>query len=201
MAKNKFIHVKQKDTSAPIKLAIYIILTLSAATCALAPSIMPEFADVDKNISTVITAVGIAALAYFVFMLAYTVFRMISPKDAMIVCRSGYYDFITSPGKNLFVSWKNISGARIFGKKDAPVLGIFLTDPEKLINELDDDLADEVRANIDIGLPPLMYRASEIKEPLQRVLTLYMKRIETADAAEYVDTASNEYNIPDIEED
>lgn len=200
MAKSKFIHVKQKDSAAPIRLAVYIMLMLSAATCALAPSILPAFDKVDKVTATVITAVGIVSLAFFVFMLTYTVFRLVSPKDAMIVCRSGYYDFVTSPGTNLFIPWKNISGARIFGKKDAPVLGIFLIDPEKLINDLDDDLADEIRANLDIGLPPLMYRASEIKEPLQRVLTLYMKRIETADAAEYAKYPTGEYNIPSIDQ-
>ncbi len=200
MKKSKFIHVRQKDSTAPVRLTIYILLTLASASCAIAPSILPQLGNIDDRILTAITVVGILALAYFVFMAAYTVFRLISPKDAMIVCRNGYYDFITSPGKNLFISWKSISSARIFGTKNAPVLGIFLKDPEKLIAELDDDIAEEVRANLDIGLPPLMYREDEIKEPLQRVLTLYMKRIETADAVEYGRSADGEYTIPVIDE-
>lgn len=199
MAKSKFIHVRQKDPTAPVRLIIYILLTLTAAACALAPNMLPQLGNVDKTLLTAITAVGMAALAYFVFMAAYTVFRLISPKDAMIVCRNGYYDFITSPGKNLFISWKSISSARIFGTKNSPVLGIYLKDPEKLIDELDDDIAEEIRTNLDMGLPPLMYREEEIKEPLQRVLTLYMKRIETADAIEYDVNGESEFSIPSID--
>lgn len=199
MAKSKFIHVRQKDPTAPVRLIIYVLLTLTATACALAPNMLPQLANVDKTLLTVITAVGMAALAYFVFMAAYTIFRLISPKDAMIVCRNGYYDFITSPGKNLFISWKSISSARIFGTKNSPVLGIYLKDPEKLIDELDDDVAEEIRTNLDMGLPPLMYREEEIKEPLQRVLTLYMKRIETADAIEYDANGESEFSIPSID--
>ncbi len=199
MAKSKFIHVRQKDATAPVRLIIYVLLTLTAAACALAPNMLPQLYNVDKTLLTAITAVGMAALAYFVFMASYTVFRLISPKDAMIVCRNGYYDFITSPGKNLFISWKSISSARIFGTKNSPVLGIYLKDPEKLIDELDDDVAEEIRTNLDMGLPPLMYREEEIKEPLQRVLTLYMKRIETADAVEYDANGESEFSIPNID--
>lgn len=200
MAKSKFIHVKQKDKNAPVRLAIYALLTLGALMCVFAPDLLPQLRDSNSGILTVMRVLGIAALAYFAFMLAYTVMRMVSPKDAMIVCRSGYYDFVTSPGKNLFVSWKSISSARIFRIKNDHVLGIYLSNPDKLTSGLDDELTDEIKANLEIGLPPLMYRESEIKEPLQRVLTLFMKRIETADAVDYDEAADSEYSIPEIDE-
>ena len=78
------------------------------------------------------------------------------------------------------------------------MLGVFLNEPEKLILELDDETAEEIRANMEMGLPPLMYREAEIKDSLQRVLTLYMKRIETADSEEHSSEPESEFEIPEI---
>ncbi len=197
--KTKFTHIKQRDSGAPIRLIVYILLSLVSAACALGPKLLPQLQNLEPNIALIVTIIGIAALAYFLFMTVFTIFRIINPKDAMIICRSGYYDFITEEGNNLFIPWKSIDSAKVFGTKKAPVLGVYLVEPEKLILELDDSTAEELRANIEIGLPPLMYREDEIKEPLQRVLTLFMKRIDSVETINSADPEqSGEFSIPSI---
>lgn len=163
------LEIKKSSGAFIAKGLFYLFMLLLSVFCCLSKWVI----DIDEKYNTYITAIGFVSTLYFTSQFTYTIYRGIRPKNALILTEKGIYDFINDPSKGIFINWENISSVKLFGSDKAPLLGIELYDSDILIESLRKNIAEEIRSNIQTGLPAIVIRQSDIAPSLQQILPAF----------------------------
>ncbi|PKM63292.1 MAG: hypothetical protein CVU97_00925 [Firmicutes bacterium HGW-Firmicutes-21] len=168
MFKREF-HVKKGSGAFMIKGLFYLLMMLLALLCCL----FPKLYNIAAEYRTYIVAIGFSACLYFTFMFVFTVYTGIKPFDALILTDNGIYDFVNYPRKGIFIDWANVSSVKIFGSQKAPLLGIELYDTDALIETVKKSIGNDIRTNVEAGLPAIVIKQSEIAPRLSQILPAF----------------------------
>jgi hypothetical protein len=163
------LEIKKSSGAFIAKGMFYLLMLLLSVFCCLSSWIF----YIDEKYTTYITAVGFISTLYFTYLFTYTIYRGLRPKNALVLTEKGVYDFVNDPGKGIFVNWENISSVKIFGSEKAPLLGIELYDSDILLESLKKNIAEEIRSNIQAGLPAIVIRHSDLGPSLPQVLPAF----------------------------
>ncbi|HAN21206.1 MAG: hypothetical protein A2Y15_03860 [Clostridiales bacterium GWF2_36_10] len=166
---NREFHVKKSPGAFMAKGAFFLIMFLFSITC----SLFPKLHYMDELYIPYIVGIGVSASIYFSYLFVWTIIRGIKPADAFILTENGIYNFIDYPGKGLFVDWANVSSVKTFGSQKNHLLGIDLYDTEIFIGTIKKSIGDEIRANIEAGLPAVVIKQSEIGPRLSQILPAF----------------------------
>lgn len=163
------LEIKKSSGRFVAKGLFYLTMLLLSVFCCLSSWIF----YINENYANYITAIGFAATLYFTYLFTYTIYRSIRPQNALVLTEKGIYDFVTDPNKGVFVNWDNVSAVKIFGSDKSPLLGIDLYDSDILIESLKKNVAEEIRSNIEAGLPAIVIRQADIAPSLPQVLPAF----------------------------
>lgn len=163
------LEIKKSSGAFILKGMFYLLMLLLSVFCCLSTWIF----YINEKYTTYITAIGFISTLYFTYLFAYTIYRGIRPKNALILTEKGIYDFINDPGKGIFINWENIASVKVFGSDKAPLLGIELYDSDILVESLRKNIGEEIRSNIQAGLPAIVIRQSDIAPSLPQVLPAF----------------------------
>lgn len=156
------IRIKKSSGAFMAKGIFYLIMLLASLYCAL----FSKLQYISSDYLPFVLGAGITGCLYFSFLFVHTVAKSFFPSDALVITNNGIYDFITYPSKGLFVDWDNISSIRVFGSKKSQLLGIELFDTEIFLTSVKKTVGDEIRANIEAGLPAVVIKQSDLTESL-----------------------------------
>lgn len=166
---NREFRVKKGSGAFLVKGIFSLIMFLLSLCC----SLFPKLRYIESSYTIYIVIIGLLGCAYFSFMFMMTVISGIKPSDALVLTENGIYDFITYPGKGLFIDWENISAVKIIGSEKSPILGIDLFDTEIFIGTLKKSIGEEIRTNIEAGLPAIVIKESEVASKLSHILPAF----------------------------
>lgn len=166
---NKEFHVK-KSSGAFIAKGMFSLLMFLLSVCCF---LLPKIYDMDTQYVPYIIGTGYLGSAYFVFIFISIIIKALKPGNALVLTLIGVYDFINCPGKGLFIDWENISSVKIFGSQKNPLLGIELYDNEIFIDSIKKSVGDEIRSNVEAGLPAIVIKQSEVLPKLSQILPAF----------------------------
>ena len=162
-------HVKRGTSTFLYKGFFYLFMMLLSMLCCL----FPKLYYVSEAYMYYIVYIGLSACIYFAFMFVYTVYTGIKPLDALILTEEGIYDFINEPKNGIFIDWTNVSSVKIFGSEKMPLLGIELYDIEIISEMVKKAKGEELRTNVESGLPAIIIKQSEIAPRLSQILPAF----------------------------
>lgn len=162
---NREFRVKKSLGAFLLKGIFSLVMFLLSLCCCLLPKIF----GVNADYTLYILIVGILGCVYFSFFFMMVVISGIKPADALVLTESGIYDFVTYPGKGLFIDWENVSSVKIIGSEKCPILGIELYDTEIFLGTVKKSIGNEIRANIEAGLPAIVIKQSDLATRLSQI--------------------------------
>jgi hypothetical protein len=119
----------------------------------------------------VIVAVGWANMAFFGVGLIYIVWRLIMPKPAVVISMQGIHDHASGVGVGL-VKWSEIVEIRTMTFLNKEFLGIFVTDPEAVIQRQSFLRRKAVRSNHWLAGTPVTIPRIGLPMNLQKLQSL-----------------------------
>ena len=142
------------------------LLRLAAALVSLFCACLPFITEFGARYGVYFYVVGFAAFLYFAALYALLLYRGIRPQNALVVTNRGFVEYISNPSAGISVDWTNVQSVKVFGPKKAPLLGIALEDNDIIIERQKKALADELRTNLETGLPALVLPQAQIAQPV-----------------------------------
>lgn len=168
MFKREFT-IKKSSGAFITKGLFYLLMIVLSLLCCL----FPKLYYLESEYTDYIVAVGYTSCFYFSFIFIYTIYRGIKPANALVLTENGLYDFINYPGKGIFVNWENVTSVKIFGSQKSPILGIELYDTDILIETLKKSIGEDMRSNIEAGLPAITIKQSSVTPNLSMILPAF----------------------------
>jgi len=163
------LEIKKSSGAFVAKGLFYLLMLLLSVFCCLSTWIF----YIDEIYAKYITVIGFVSTLYFTYLFTYTIYRGIRPQNALVLTEKGIYDFVTDPDKGVFINWENVSAVKAFGSDKSPLLGIDLYDYDLLLDSLKKKIAEEIRSNIEAGLPAIVIRQADIAPSLPQVLPAF----------------------------
>ncbi|MDD4422425.1 MAG: hypothetical protein PHD46_05260, partial [Eubacteriales bacterium] len=166
---NREFHIKKNAGAFILKGTFSLIMAIIALACCL----IAKLSYISSEYLTYIIIAGLLGCGYFFFLYTMTVISALKPLDALVLTEKGIYDFVTYPEKGLFIDWENVSSVRFIGTDKSPLLGIELYDADIIIDSLKKTSGEEIRANIESGLPPIIIKQSDIGVSISKIIPAF----------------------------
>lgn len=164
------IEIKERRASLVAKGIIFLFLAVFSLTIALLPYIVEEFKD---NSLTFYLAGGIA-FCFFATMFIFLLFKECKPDNILILNSRGFTDN-KNIGSHIVIEWTNVATVKLMGKKETPFLGITLENADLVMVHMKKPYAEEMRENIEEGLPHILLSQKEIRYPINELKDLFVK--------------------------
>lgn len=164
------IEIKERRASLVAKGIIFLFLAVFSLTIALLPYIVDEFKD---NSLTFNLAGGIA-FCFFATMFIFLLFKECKPDNILVLNSRGFTDN-KNIGSHIEIEWTNVATVKLMGKKETPFLGITLENADLVMVHMKKPYAEEMRENIEEGLPHILLSQKEIRYPINELKDLFVK--------------------------
>ncbi len=164
------IEIKERHASLVAKGIIFLFLAVFSLTIALLPYIVDEFKD---NSLTFNLAGGIA-FCFFATMFIFLLFKECKPDNILVLNSRGFTDN-KNIGSHIEIEWTNVATVKLMGKKETPFLGITLENADLVMVHMKKPYAEEMRENIEEGLPHILLSQKEIRYPINELKDLFVK--------------------------
>ncbi len=164
------IEIKERRSSLLAKGIIFLFLSLISLIIALLPYIVISLRD---N-SLVFYLSGGISFAFFATMFVFLLVKECKPDNALILNLHGFTDR-KNIGENIEIEWTNVASVKLMGKKEMPYLGITLENADLVMVHMKKSLVDEMRENIEEGLPHILISQKEIRYPINELKDLFVK--------------------------
>lgn len=170
-----FIKEKRKDlfTRGFIILALMIVSLL----CAFAPLLMDGINDG----RTAFYAIGGILFVTFLSMFIYLLYKEFHPDTLMILGSRGFVDK-KNVGENIEIEWTNVASVKLLGNTEMPYLGITLENSDIVMAKMKKREAEEMRDNIDEGLPHILIAQNEVYTPISDIKDTFTRFVRDARA-------------------
>ena len=164
------IEIKERRASLVAKGIIFLFLAVFSLTIALLPYIVDEF----KDNSLAFYLAGGIAFCFFATMFIFLLFKECKPDNILILNSRGFTDN-KNIGSNIEIEWTNVATVKLMGKKETPFLGITLENADLVMVHMKKPYAEEMRENIEEGLPHILLSQKEIRYPINELKDLFVK--------------------------
>ncbi len=189
------IEIKERRNSLIAKGIIFLFLSVFSLTIALLPYLVSEF----KENSTAFYLGGGIAFCCFSTIFVFLLFKEYKP-DSIIVLNSRGFKDIKNVGASVEIEWTNVASIKLMGKKETPYLGITLENADLVMAHMKKPYAEEMRENIEEGLPHILLSQRDIRYPINELKELFVKFTREARALKN-DVPSKPKNNPFTTED
>lgn len=164
------IEIKERRSSLVAKGIIFLFLAVFSLSIALLPYILSVFKD---NALAFHLSGGIA-FCFFATMFVFLLFKECKPDSAIILNSHGFIDN-KNIGANIEIEWTNVASVKLMGKKETPYLGITLENADLVMAHMKKPYIEEMRENIEEGLPHILLSQNEIRYPINELKDLFVK--------------------------
>lgn len=164
------IEIKERRASLVAKGIIFLLLAVFSLSVALLPYLISEFKD---NSLTFFLCGGIA-FCFYATMFVFLLYKECNPDNALTLNSRGFID-TKNIGPNVVIEWTNVASVKIMGKKEMPHLGITLENADLVMAHMKKPYVEEMRENIEEGLPHILLSQKEIRYPLSDLKELFVK--------------------------
>ncbi len=164
------IEIKEMRSSLIARGIIFLFLAVFSLSIALLPYIIKDFSD---NALTFYLGGGIA-FCIFATLFVFLLFKECKP-DSIIVLNSRGFTDKKNIGANVEIEWTNVASVKLMGKKETPYLGITLENVDIVMAHMKKPNVEEMRENIEEGLPHIILSQREIRYPINDLKDLFVK--------------------------
>ena len=189
------IEIKERRASLVAKGIIFLFLAVFSLSIALLPYIIDEF----KNNALTFYLAGGIAFCFFATMFIFLLFKECKPDNIIVLNSRGFIDN-KNVGPNIEIEWTNVATVKLMGKKETPYLGITLENSDLVMAHMKKQYVEEMRENIEEGLPHILLSQKEIRYPINELKDLFVKFAREARALKN-DVPSKPKNNPFTTED
>lgn len=173
--KDNYIYVKEKRKDFLAKGFILLALMVLSLLCAFAPLLIKGI-EIGKASFYLI---GGLLFAVFASIFVYLLYKEYKPENMLILSSRGFVDR-KNVGKNIEIEWTNVASVKTLGNKDMSYLGITLENCDIIIARMKKRDADEMRDNIDDGLPHILIAQNEIYTPVNELKDTFVRLVREA---------------------
>ena len=164
------IEIKERRSSLIAKGIIFLFLSVFSLTITLLPYLVSEF----KEKATAFYLGGGIAFCCFATIFVFLLFKECKPDSIIVLNSRGFKDF-KNVGANVEIEWTNVASIKLMGKKETPYLGITLENADIVMAHMKKPYAEDMRENIEEGLPHILLSQRDIRYPINELKELFVK--------------------------
>ena len=164
------IEIKERRSSLIAKGIIFLFLSVFSLTITLLPYLVHEF----KEKATAFYLGGGITFCCFATIFVFLLFKECKPDSIIILNSRGFKDF-KNVGANVEIEWTNVASIKLMGKKETPYLGITLENADIVMAHMKKPYAEDMRENIEEGLPHILLSQRDIRYPINELKELFVK--------------------------
>lgn len=178
MADNR-IEIKERRSDLLSKGITFLIFAIISLIFTLLP-LVSSFA---KETPLPFYLIGGLLFVAFISLFSFLIYKEFKPGYALLLDSHAFIDK-KNVGEGIEIQWTNVSSVKLLGRRNVSYLGITLENSDIVIAKMKKGAADEMRENIEEGLPSILISQNDVRISVKELKEIFIKYIREARTVE-----------------